>query len=153
MISGTAIYMGWDDVIRNCQVVVAAIRACSRKVERIVAVSRGGLVPAAIIANALDIRDVRCVAVSSYSSDGTKIAMPEIDWDATSNSIPDGLETLFIDDIVDSGDTLKVISAGFKKSLHAALVVRYNTRNVPDLFGSMIEHNHWIQFPWESTKT
>src|SRR5277367_1858115 len=76
----------------------------------IIAITRGGLVPAALVARELDIRLVDTICVTSYSSAGTGRAdqvQPEVK--VLKNVAGDGEGYLLIDDLVDSGRTAKLV--------------------------------------------
>ena len=78
----------------------------------VVAITRGGMAPAMIVARELDIRTVETISVKSYHSSGgaaderreaevLKYPDPKI--------MGDGTGILIIDDLVDSGKTLEVV--------------------------------------------
>ena len=75
----------------------------------VVAITRGGLVPAAIVARELNIRTVECVAVKSYDhqNQGSIRVLKPI-----SQSVLDLLgkeKVLIVDDLVDTGATARVV--------------------------------------------
>ena len=57
-------------------------------------------------------------------------------------------QILVVDDISDSGETLKeAVTLGFKT---ATLAVRKGTETFPTFSGSYITSDEWLVFPWES---
>lgn len=138
----------WVDVTTCCQTIARSLRSVS--IESIVAVSRGGLAPAAMLAHMLNVRDVRTIAVQSYDDNG-KQSPATIDWEASATSLRDSMGTLFVDDISDTGRTRRLVAQHFPKSRFAALVIRENAdlENLPDLWGRSVEVGAWIEFPWE----
>jgi xanthine phosphoribosyltransferase len=105
-----------------------------------VAVTRGGLAPAAIVARALDIRLIEIVCVIGYGPDDynpqqanetTVIKPPAV--------VGDGGGWLVVDDLIDTGRTAKVPI--YAKPLGRALVNTYVTE---------VSQNTWIYFPWEN---
>ena len=75
----------------------------------IVAITRGGMAPAMIIARELDVRTVDTISIKSYDhqdqSDAKVLKHPDADM------MGDGTGILIIDDLVDSGKTLEVVRA------------------------------------------
>ena len=90
--------------------VYAACRQIAQKIKErtpqdftLVAVVRGGLVPTTIIAHWLGIKEIKFIRLSSYNN---KQEQSEI-VDTTTDIIPDETNTYIIDDICDSGETVK----------------------------------------------
>jgi len=112
----------------------------------IIGLSRGGLVPAVIISNLLNIRKVYSLGLKSYT-DGEKdhfevYQVPEL-------SKMDKI--LLIDDISDSGDSFintKEMLVG-KNVVTASLTLKNKTKFKPDVFGKTIKDSVWVVFPWE----
>jgi xanthine phosphoribosyltransferase len=111
----------------------------------IVAVTRGGLVPAAIIARELDIRLVDTVCVSSYEWQD-QVGEIEI-----LKSIPaDGEGMLIIDDLVDTGKTAKSVREMLPKAHFATVYAKPAGRPLVDTFITEVSQDTWILFPWDS---
>jgi xanthine phosphoribosyltransferase len=111
----------------------------------IVAITRGGLVPAAIIARELDIRLVDTVCVSSY------------DWQDQSGEIEvlktvsgDGTGWLIIDDLVDTGKTAEAVRAMLPEGHFATVYAKPAGRPLVDTFITEVSQDTWILFPWDS---
>jgi xanthine phosphoribosyltransferase len=110
----------------------------------IVAITRGGLVPAAVIARELDIHLVDTICISSY------------DWkdqggiDVLKKSQGDGERWLLIDDLVDTGKTAKVARAMLPKAHFATVYAKPAGRPVVDTFITEVSQDTWILFPWDS---
>jgi len=57
---------------------------------------------------------------------------------------------LIIDDIADSGETLKLWQKEFKDSIFATLHYKNISKVKPDIFAKEIEEDYgWIVYPWE----
>lgn len=111
----------------------------------IVTVTRGGLVPAAIIARELDIRLVDTICVSSY------------DWQDQQGEIEvlksmteDDEGWLLIDDLVDTGRTAKVVRELLPKAHFATVYAKPAGRPLVDTFITEVSQDTWILFPWDS---
>lgn len=141
----------WEDVEVLCTELAEKLRAVP--FDAILAIARGGLVPAAILAQELDKRDVLVAAVASYKGDhrGEKLHFLEFPPD---QAIVDR-RILIVDDIWDSGRTLaltrrRVVDAG---GTPIAVVLHYKPEQSlypeerPDIW--VRETNAWIRYPWE----
>ena len=111
----------------------------------VIAVTRGGLVPAAIIARELEIRLVDTVCLSSY------------DWQSQGNGVNvlkgvegEGEGWLVIDDLVDTGRTAKVLRAMLPKAHFAAVYAKPEGRPMVQTFITEVSQDTWILFPWDS---
>ena len=134
----------WDQLHRDSRVLAWRLLDLS-PYKGIVAITRGGLVPAAIIARELDIRLVDTVCVSSYDGqeqqDDTKIL----------KSVPgDGKGWLLIDDLVDTGKTAKVVRDMLPKAHFATVYAKPAGRPLVDTFITEVSQDTWILFPWDS---
>jgi len=112
--------------------------------EGIVAVTRGGLVPAAIIARELDIRLVDTVCIASYV--GRNQGQIEI-LKATPGN---GAGWLLIDDLVDTGKTAKVVREMLPRAHFATIYAKPAGRPLVDTFMTEVSQDTWILFPWDS---
>lgn len=111
----------------------------------IIAITRGGLVPAAIIARELDIRLVDSVCVSSYAwqdQKGDVEVLKAIDHD--------GSGWLIIDDLVDTGRTAEVVRRMLPKAHFATIYAKPAGRPLVDTFVTEVSQDTWILFPWDS---
>ena len=111
----------------------------------IIAVTRGGLVPASIIARELDIRLVDTVCVSSY------------DWQDHTGEVEilkafngDGDRWLIVDDLVDTGKTAKAVRDMLPKAHFATIYAKPAGRPLVDTFVTEVSQDTWILFPWDS---
>src|ERR1700733_13882345 len=76
----------------------------------IIAVTRGGLVPAALVARELDIRLVDTICVTSYAAGkGGGAEQEQAEVRILKGVVGDGDGYLLIDDLVDSGRTAQVV--------------------------------------------
>jgi len=110
----------------------------------LLAVSRGGLAPAAIVARALEIRRVDVIAVTSYQ--GRERTEPRIIKETVFP--PDG-RWLIVDDIADTGQTLALLRGRFPNAITATVFAKPAGRERADYFGSLVEQNVWVVFPWD----
>ena len=110
----------------------------------IIAITRGGLVPAAIIARELDIRLIDTVCIASY--DDRKQGQIQI----LKSTAGDGSGWLLIDDLVDTGRTAKLVREMVPKAHFATIYAKPAGRPLVDTFMTEVSQDTWILFPWDS---
>jgi len=111
----------------------------------IIAVTRGGLVPAAIVARELDIRLIETACLASYQVH----ERGEISVMKTPDAAGDGEGWLTIDDLVDTGETGKVLRRLLPKAHFATVYAKPSGRPVVDTFITEVSQDTWIFFPWD----
>lgn len=116
----------------------------------IIAIARGGLVPAALVARELDIRLVDTVCAVSYRSGetgGAEQSQGEIEF---LKKVPgDGEGFLLIDDLVDTGKTARAVREMLPKAFFATLYAKPAGRPIVDFCVKEFKQNKWIYFPWD----
>ncbi|WP_374272552.1 xanthine phosphoribosyltransferase [Paenirhodobacter enshiensis] len=113
----------------------------------IVAITRGGLVPAAIIARELNIRVIDTISVKGYNHQTQHppmvIKAPQDDL------MGDGEGILVVDDLVDSGRTLELVRHLYPKAHFATVYAKPRGRVQVDTFITEVSQDTWIFFPWD----
>lgn len=136
--------VSWDQLHRDARAL--AWRLVSEGPwKAIAAVTRGGLVPAAIIARELDIRLIDTICIKSYRDDKTR-GEPEI----LKGIADEGESWLIIDDLVDTGRTAKVVRSVLPKAHFATVYAKPAGRPTVDTFITEVSQDTWILFPWDS---
>ena len=113
--------------------------------ESIVAITRGGLVPAAIIARELEIRHIDTVCVVSYNHKDQ--GKGQVLKEATGNG--DGDKVLIVDDLVDTGSTAKIVRNLLPKAHFATVYAKPAGRPLTDTYITEVSQDTWILFPWD----
>jgi xanthine phosphoribosyltransferase len=109
----------------------------------IIAITRGGLVPAAIVARELDIRLIDTVCVASYDDrDQGKVTILK-------PVAGDGAGWLIIDDLVDTGHTARTVREMLPKAHFATVYAKPAGRPMVDTFVTEVSQDTWILFPWD----
>lgn len=111
----------------------------------LVAITRGGLVPAAIIARELNIHLVDTICVSSYDWQDKKG-----DAEVLKNFSGDGEGWLLVDDLVDTGRTAKIVKEMIPKAHFATIYAKPAGRPLVDTFITEVSQDTWILFPWDT---
>ncbi|HEY0834675.1 MAG TPA: xanthine phosphoribosyltransferase [Azospirillum sp.] len=134
--------VSWEELHRNAKAL--AWRLIDKGPWKgIVAVTRGGLVPAAIIARELDIRLIDTVCVSSYDHQNQREAhvLKAVEGD--------GEGMLIIDDLVDTGKTAVLVRKMLPKAHFATIFAKPAGRPLVDTFVTEVSQDTWIHFPWD----
>ena len=121
----------------------------------IVAITRGGLIPAAIVARELDVRLVETVSVLSYAAGSSGTLIEEERRGAPVVIKPpaaagDGDRYLIVDDLVDTGATARVVRALLPRAHFAAVYAKPAGRDVVDTYITEVSQDTWILFPWDT---
>jgi xanthine phosphoribosyltransferase len=114
--------------------------------EGIVAITRGGLIPAAIVARELDCRLIESVSIVTYDE--------EVKGEPVVAKSPvaagDGEGWLVLDDLVDTGTTLRVVRALLPKAHYATVYAKPAGKPLVDSFVTEVSQDTWILFPWDT---
>src|SRR5205814_2582571 len=102
--------VSWDQFHRDSRALAWRLSGAG-PFDSIVCITRGGLVPAAIVARELGIRLIETVCVSSYdhTTQGSLIVLKEVAPAIVARGGGDGGSVLIVDDLVDTGQTAKVV--------------------------------------------
>ncbi len=135
----------WDQLHRDARTLASTLmdRAPFRG---IVAVTRGGLIPAAIVARELECRLVESISIVSYDEEVQ--GEPRVLKPATAAG--DGEGFLIIDDLVDSGVTAKVVRELLPKAHFACLYAKPAGQRMADTWVVEVPQETWILFPWDT---
>jgi xanthine phosphoribosyltransferase len=116
----------------------------------IIAITRGGLVPAALVARELDIRLVDTVCVTSYDAGAAGGAAQEQGNVKVLKGVSgDGEGFLLIDDLVDTGRTAQFVRKLLPKAYFATLYAKPAGRPAVDFCVKEFKQSKWIFFPWD----
>ena len=116
----------------------------------IIAITRGGLVPAALVARELDIRLIDTVCVTSYDAgEAGAAATVQGEVKVLKGVAGDGAGFLLIDDLVDTGRTARVVRQLLPKAYFATLYAKPAGRPIIDVCIKEFKQNKWIHFPWD----
>lgn len=138
-----AIKIGWDALHRDSVILAQKLRS-KGPFKGIIAVARGGLVPAAVVARELDIHLVDTVCVSSYDD-----TVQRDDMLILKPVEGDGTGWLVIDDLVDSGKTFRQLRKMLPKAHYATVYVKPIGQDTVDTTVIPIDQEIWLVFPWD----
>lgn len=140
------IYIGWDSFHQDTKTLVQNIKNSPRNYNHIVAISRGGLIPAGILSYELDIRNCDVINMSSYDGD-TKRADAAIELSGALHNIDN--QTLIIDDLSDSGRTLRILRKLYPQATFVCVYAKEKGKDACDIFAKTMP-DEWIVFPWDA---
>lgn len=112
----------------------------------VVAITRGGMIPAAIVARELDIRLIDTVCVVTYDEQ----RKGEARVTKAPTGAGDGDGWLLIDDLVDTGTTARVVRALLPKARFATVYAKPQGKPLVDDFVTEVSQDTWILFPWDT---
>ena len=118
----------------------------------IVCITRGGLVPAAIVSRELEIRIIETVCIASYhdyKNQGDTAVMKGISADVSKAGGEGGANILIIDDLVDTGRTASTVRTMLPKAHFATVYAKPMGRPLVDTFITEVSQDTWIYFPWD----
>ncbi len=118
----------------------------------VVAITRGGMAPAMIVARELDIRTVDTISVKSYHSGGGKADQrrdAEVLKSPDREMMGDGTGILVVDDLVDSGKTLALVRKLYPKAHFACVYAKPEGEKMADTYITSVSQDTWIFFPWD----
>jgi xanthine phosphoribosyltransferase len=143
--------VSWDQFHRDSRALAWRLSGAG-PFEAIVCVTRGGLVPAAIVARELGIRLIETVCVASYdhTSQGELKVLKGVAAPIAAGSGGAGAGVLIVDDLVDTGQTAKVVRALLPRAHFAAVYAKPMGRPMVDTFITEVSQDTWIYFPWDT---
>ncbi len=134
-------YIGYEEINAECKKL--AYLLADQGFKRIIAVARGGLVPACILAQFLGIREISSISLVSYEGEKRAelkcLVAPEICIDE---------KTLFVDDLYDSGSTYRYLKEK-SPAAKAAVLFCKDPAAALDFPAAPKEAGKWLVFPWE----
>ena len=139
------IYISWSDFHQDVKDLCKKIKDSGQEFNKIVAISRGGFIPAGIIAYELDIRNSAVINISTYI--GSKhLKLDEIDKPQSVGPVDE--KTLIIDDISDSGQTFEIMRRTFPNGKFVTVYTKEKGVSQADIFEKQVPEK-WIVFPWD----
>lgn len=137
-------FVSWEELHKAGRMLAKTLHTL-QEWKGILAVTRGGMVPAAIIARELNIRLIDTICISSY--DGQTRGGLSV---TKSPELPDGGKGwLIIDDLVDTGKTAAEVRALFPNAHCATLYAKPAGIEYIDSYVEEVTQNTWIRFPWD----
>ena len=139
--------VSWDQFHRDSKALAWRLLEKNAAWKGIIAITRGGMIPAGIVARELEIKLVETIGISSY--DDKKQHDVRITKNINEKIVGDGADWLVIDDLVDTGNTAKVIRQILPKAHLATVYAKPNGEPLVDTYVTWVSQDTWIYFPWD----
>jgi xanthine phosphoribosyltransferase len=151
----TKLTLTWCDYFKLCDILIGKL--AGNKFTDIVAISRGGLIPAQYIAYKLDIPRVHNFGVSSYSKENVRLHDDKVVvYQKVTMHFNENHHVLVIDDIADTGKTIKkclgahwMFAAAANVKLSALHYKLDKSVIKPDYYAQIVDANTWIEYPYD----
>ena len=140
--AGKAFPVSWDQFHRDCRALTWRLNEVG-PFHAVIAITRGGLVPAAIVARELEVRLIDTICIASYDdrNQGQLSVLKGVAGDGTG--------WLIIDDLVDTGRTAKTVREMLPRAHFATVYAKPAGRPLVDTFITEVSQDTWILFPWD----
>ncbi|WP_435102599.1 xanthine phosphoribosyltransferase [Arhodomonas sp. AD133] len=143
--------VSWDQLHRDARALAWRLSGQGQW-RALVCVTRGGLVPSAIVARELGIRMIETVCVASYHDYQTQGDLQVLK--RVSDAVVDvgeghGDQVLIVDDLVDTGKTARLVRDMLPKAHFATVYAKPQGCEVVDTFVTEVSQDTWIYFPWD----
>ena len=135
----------WDQLHRDAKALAWRLIDFA-PLKGIVAVTRGGLIPAAIIAREIECRLIETISIVTYDEENK--GDPIVTKPASAAG--DGAGFLIIDDLVDTGATARLVRAMLPCAHFAAVYAKPAGKALVDSFITEVSQDTWILFPWDT---
>lgn len=141
----TDVPFSWTKIHSDTKALCEDLKETGKEWKAVVAVTRGGMVPACIVARDLDIRELDTISVSSYDYQ----SQSEARIGKAPEGIEDGEGYLIVDDLSDTGKTFNALRQMFPKATFACVYVKPKGKATADYYVTEVSQDSWIYFPWE----
>jgi hypoxanthine phosphoribosyltransferase len=143
--------VSWDEAYRLSRKLAYEIKSSGFHPDLIIAIGRGGYVPARIVSDFLLHSLLTSIKVEHWDNAARKRPEATVRFPLAVDI--QGQKILIVDDVTDTGETLRV-TADYVRSLHAGEirtgVMQHKTVSpiVPDFYAEVITEWRWIIYPW-----
>ncbi|VTZ27684.1 Xanthine phosphoribosyltransferase [Methylocella tundrae] len=143
-----AFHVSWDQFHRDARALAWRLSA-SGPFYGMVAVTRGGLVPAAIVARELNLRLIDTFCVTSYVDENVRGQVKVLKGVSPDIGRDEGSGVLVVDDLADTGATVKIVRALLPKAHIATVYAKPLGGPLVDTYITEVSQDTWIYFPWD----
>jgi xanthine phosphoribosyltransferase len=148
--------VSWDQFHRDARALAWRL-ADKGPFEAIVCITRGGLVPAAIVARELNLRLVETVCIASYdetirgpeSAQGALKVLKTIAPSIAAVGDGTGKGVLLVDDLTDTGNTARLVRQMLPNAHFATVYAKPAGAPLCDTFITEVSQDTWIFLPWD----
>lgn len=147
--------VAWSQVCRLSQRLAENIRVSGYRPDTVVAIARGGYVPARLLCDALDLYDLQSIRIGHYMAGARKTETARCYSPPPANVR--GLRVLLVDDCSDTGDTLQLALEQLRccQPQDVKVAVLHHKKVsplLPDYYGRRVVAWRWLIYPWALTE-
>jgi xanthine phosphoribosyltransferase len=142
MVLNKSIKINWKQFEKDIKLLADQIP--NKAFTKIIAITRGGMIPAYYLARYLGIRNIRTICMLSYTKDNEQEALRVL---PSNQKVDDSENCLIVDDLIDSGKTLEMARKYYPNSKIAVLYRKPHSPNMVNYH--VCQKDGWIIFPWE----
>lgn len=135
-------FVSWEELHRDTRLLAKSLLPADQWTGAI-AITRGGLIPAAIIARELNIRLIDTICIKTYD------IREQGESEILKHCATDGKGMLLIDDLVDTGKTARAVKAVVPHARFVTVYAKPEGRAEVDDFIKEVPQDTWINFPWD----
>ncbi len=143
----------WDEIVEWTRQLAKIIKESGYKPDVVIAIARGGYVPARLICDFLGIENLLSIQSQHWTEAAKKAEKAIIKFQYKVNL--EGMKALIVDDIVDTGESVilakKYIEENWKpKELRVAAMqwISSVAKIKPDYYAIEVKEWVWFQYPW-----
>lgn len=149
--AGRPFPVSWDQFHRDCRALTWRLNDLG-PFQAVIAITRGGLVPAAIVARELGVRVIDTVCIASYAHDrqGDLRLLKGVSESTAVLGGGTGKGLLIVDDLVDTGKTARMVRDLLPDAHFATVYAKPMGRPLVDTYITEVSQDTWIFFPWDT---
>lgn len=141
----------WSGTARDAKGLARLVRDSGFAPDIVVAIGRGGYVPARILCDYLHLKDLTSIKVEHWGITATPDERAVVRFPLSGDIR--GKRVLLVDDTTDTGDTMRVSLAYLGKlgptEIRTAVLIHKTTSDyVPDYYVRKVIKWRWVIFPW-----
>lgn len=142
--------VSWDQFHRDCRALTWRLNGIG-PFKAVVGITRGGLVPATIVARELGVRviDTVCVASYDHQTQGSVTVLKGVSDTTSMLGEGTGKNLLIVDDLVDTGTTARIVRGLLPDAHFATVYAKPMGKPLVDTFITEVSQDTWIYFPWD----
>ncbi len=143
-------HVDWGQIHRDCRALAWRLEndaATPARWRGILSITRGGMVPAMIVARELEIRTVDTISIKCYEHQDR--GAPQILKPGNDAFLGDGDGILVVDDLVDTGATMTVVREHYPAATYCSVYAKPEGRPLVDIYVTEVSQDTWIYLPWD----
>jgi len=143
----------WEEVAEWSTNLAEKVKESGYNPDIIIAIARGGLVPARIVADVLGVLDMLSIKIEHWVETASHTPQAKVKYPFTLNL--EGKKVLVVDDITDTGDSVDLAKKYIKENFNPSeiksatmQIIRQSAKIEPDYYALVIEDWTWFMYPW-----